>query len=326
MNKDFKRFLPDRFVVGILLMVLLGWLFPGFMGNESPISLSTINKYGVALLFFFYGLRLAPQKLKTDLLNWKLHVATQSITFIFFPLLVLLVYPFFCNTEYFQFWLAIFFMSTLPSTVSSSVVMVSIARGNIPGAIFNASISGILGIIFTPLWMGFFLDASIADFNLGQTLFDLFLQILAPIIFGLLLNKYWGAWALKHKKKMALFDKLVILSIVFDSFSSSFANRIFDSIPLWTILILSLAVIAIFFVVFSFSKWMSRILKFSREDQITFVFCGSKKSLVHGSVMASVFFAGSSGGGLFLVPIMIYHVFQLFYISLVAKKIGDESR
>jgi len=38
--------------------------------------------------------------------------------------------------------------------------------------------------------------------------------------------------------------------------------------------------------------------------------------------MAGVIFAGSSTGSIFLVPIMIYHAFQLFYISLVAQKLG----
>lgn len=326
MNFNYKKFLPDRFVLGILLMILLAWLFPSFGSKGGLIPLATINKYGVVILFFFYGLRLSPGKLKSDLLNWKLHVATQSVTFIVFPLLVLCAYPFFRNTAYMDFWLAVFFMSALPSTVSSSVVMVSIARGNIPGAIFNASISGLLGIVFTPVWMGFFLNVSMANFDLGEILFDLLLQILAPIVFGLLLNRFFGNWAVTHKKQTAVFDKAIILSIVFESFSSSFANKIFASISLWSILALSIAVIALFFIVFHFSTWMSKMLKFNREDQITFIFCGSKKSLVHGSVMASVFFAGSISGGLFLVPIMIYHAFQLFYISLVAKKMGEESR
>ncbi|GAL78303.1 sodium/bile acid symporter family [Algibacter lectus] len=50
----------------------------------------------------------------------------------------------------------VLFLAALPSTVSSSVVMVSMAKGNIPAAIFNASISGIIGVALTPLWMGAF--------------------------------------------------------------------------------------------------------------------------------------------------------------------------
>jgi sodium/bile acid cotransporter 7 len=271
-------------------------------------------------------LRLSPEKLIKDLKNWKLHLTIQLLTFIFIPLVVLLFYPFFKNDGYYLMWLAVFFLAALPSTVSSSVVMVSIARGNIPGAIFNASISGIIGIIITPFWMSFFLKASTTNFDFTKTLTDLVIQILIPVIVGLFLHRFWGKWALKYKNQLSLFDKCVILTIVYNSFSESFTNGIFSSIPNWTLFLLSGAVIALFFVVFGFSNWISKKIGFTREEQITVVFCGSKKSLVHGSVMSSVLFAGSAAASLFLVPIMIYHAFQLFYISIVARRMGKEER
>lgn len=123
-----------------------------------------------------------------------------------------------------------------------------------------------------------------------------------------------------------MFDKSVILCIVYQSFSDSFLNGIFSTISWTELIVLSGSVIAMFFVVFNLTKTLVRLMKFNREDSITVLFCGSKKSLVHGSVMASVLFAGSSAGSIFLVPIMIYHAFQLFYISVVAKRMSKESR
>ena len=321
-----KRFLPDGFITAIISMILLAYLIPGIGAKGSLIELKTVSKYGIMLLFFFYGLRLSPEKMINDLKNWKLHLTIQLLTFIFIPLVVVLFYPFFKNGEYYLMWLAVFFLAALPSTVSSSVVMVSLAKGNIPGAIFNASISGIIGIVITPLWMSFFLKASTTNFDFSKTLIDLVIQILIPVIFGLLLHRFWGKWALKYKNQLSLFDKCVILTIVYSSFSESFTNGIFSSIPNWTLFVLSGAVIALFFIVYGFSNWISKKIGFTREEQITVVFCGSKKSLVHGSVMASVLFAGSAAASLFLVPIMIYHAFQLFYISIVARRIGKEER
>jgi sodium/bile acid cotransporter 7 len=239
---------------------------------------------------------------------------------------VLLFQPIFKGGEYYPLWLAVFFLAALPSTVSSSVVMVSIAKGNIPGAIFNASISGIIGIIVTPLWMGFFLSAVSSDFNFTRILLDLVIQILLPVAFGLFFHRFWGNWAIRNKRWFALFDKSVILTIVYNSFSDSFTNGIFSSIPNWTLVILSGAVIALFFIVYGFSNLISKKIGFTCEEQITVVFCGSKKSLVHGSVFSNVLLAGSTMASLFLVPIMIYHAFQLFYISMVARKMGKEDR
>jgi solute carrier family 10 (sodium/bile acid cotransporter), member 7 len=321
-----KRFLPDSFITAIISMIILAYLIPGIGAKGSMIELKTVSRYGIMLLFFFYGLRLSPEKMVNDLKNWKLHLTIQLLTFIFIPVVVLLFFPFFKNGEYYQMWLAVFFLAALPSTVSSSVVMVSIAQGNIPGAIFNASISGVIGIIITPLWMSFFLKASTTDFDFSKTLIDLVIQILIPVVAGLFLHRLWGKWALKYKSKLSLFDKCVILTIVYNSFSESFTNGIFSSIPNWTLFVLSGAVIALFFIVYGFSNWISKKMGFTREEQITVVFCGSKKSLVHGSVMASVLFAGSAAASLFLVPIMIYHAFQLFYISIVARRMGKENR
>lgn len=324
MFRKIKSYLPDFFIVAIVAMILLAYIFPGIGGEHSPIKLKIVSRYAIMLLFFFYGLRLSPEKLKNDLKNWRLHLTIQLLTFLFFPVVVLLFFPFFSGGEYFTLWLAVFFLSVLPSTVSSSVVMVSIARGNIGGAIFNASISGIIGIVITPLWMGFFLTNAQAGFDFTSTLVDLVVQILLPVILGLIFHRFWGEWAIRNKRWFALFDKSVILMIVYNSFSESFINGVFASIPAYTLLVLSAAVIVLFFVVYAFSTYFSRKAGFTREEQITVIFCGSKKSLVHGSVFASVLFAGLATGGLFLVPIMIYHAFQLFYISIVARRMSKE--
>jgi len=318
----YRTYLPDGFITGIILMILLAWLIPGIGGENYLLHLKDLIKYGIALLFFFYGLRLSPEKLKDDLKNWRLHLIIQSITFVVFPFLVLLFRPLLKGTENEVLWLAVFFLAALPSTVSSSVVMVSIAEGNIPSAIFNASISGVIGILITPLWMGVFLEKQDADFAFGEVLRDLVINILIPVIVGLFMHRYWGKWATRNKRYLSLFDKSVILCIVYRSFSDSFLNGIFSGISWTELILLSGSVIALFFVVFNLTKWITKLMKFNREDSITVLFCGSKKSLVHGSVMASVIFAGSTSGGIFLVPVMIYHAFQLFYISVVARRMS----
>lgn len=324
--KSLKKYLPDGFITGIILMIILAYLIPGIGREGSAIELKVLIRYGISLLFFFYGLRLSPEKLKNDLGNWRLHLIIQSITFIVFPLVVLAFRPLLRGTENEILWLAVFFLAALPSTVSSSVVMVSIAEGNIPSAIFNASVSGVIGILITPLWMGIFLEKQSEAFAFGEVLQDLVVQILIPVFVGLLLHRFWGAWAIRNKRYLSLFDKSVILTIVYHSFSNSFMNGIFLSIRLHDLLLLGASVIALFFFIFEGTKMVTRLMHFNREDRITVLFAASKKSLVHGSVMASVLFAGTTIGSLFLVPVMIYHAFQLFYISIIARRYGREKR
>ncbi|MDQ3394512.1 MAG: bile acid:sodium symporter, partial [Bacteroidota bacterium] len=59
------------------------------------------------------------------------------------------------------------------------------------------------------------------------------------------------------------------------------------------------------------------------DDKITALFCGSKKSLVQGSVMAKVLFINNSALGIILLPIMLYHALQLIASSIIAQKMAN---
>src|SRR5690606_18218439 len=155
----------DKFVLFIIVVIGIAYLFPTWGTKKSSIPLDTISAIGISLIFFFYGLKLSPEKLKAGLKNWKLHLLVQASTFLIFPLIVLACRPLLQTQEQETIWLGFFFLAALPSTVSSSVVMVSMAKGNLPAAIFNASISGIVGIAVTPLWMGLFVNDAQTDFD-----------------------------------------------------------------------------------------------------------------------------------------------------------------
>jgi sodium/bile acid cotransporter 7 len=58
-------------------------------------------------------------------------------------------------------------------------------------------------------------------------------------------------------------------------------------------------------------------------DEITAVFCGSKKSLANGIPMAKILFAGNAALGLIVLPTMIYHQLQLIVCSALARRYAD---
>ena len=313
----------DKFVLAILVAIVVAYFFPQWGIATSPIPLDTISAVGIALIFFLYGLKLSPQKLKAGLGNYKLHLLVQACTFLVFPLVVLLFRPLIQNAEHELLWLSFFFLAALPSTVSSSVVMVSIAKGNIPAAIFNASISGIIGIVITPLWMGLFIDDMQTDFDFTEIYTKLVLQILAPVILGLLLQRFWGAFIQKHTKKLTLFDKSIILLIIYKSFATSFNDGIFSGVSLFDLAILVVGVLFLFVLVYMLTGRIATALGFSIEDRITAQFCGTKKSLVHGTVFSKIIFGGMPGLGLVLLPLMIFHASQIMIISAIASRFAN---
>lgn len=313
----------DGFIVALICAIVLAWFVP-ITDSALNTKLETATDIGITLIFLFYGLKLSPRQMKEGLTNYKLHILIQTTTFLLFPLLILCFLPFIKNAEMQLLWMALFFMAALPSTVSSSVVMVSIAKGNIPAAIFNASLSGLLGVIITPMWIAVFMSTSGNDFNLADSIVSLLLKIILPVCIGLLLNKRLGFIAQKHKQILAIFDKSVILAIVYQSFSSSFSEDVFSGFKLNFIIYTIAITIGIFVGVYFISNYFALKLGFSREDRITATFCGSKKSLVHGSVMAKVLFKDMATQGVFIVPIMLYHSIQLVIISFIAQKKGHD--
>ncbi len=316
----------DGFILGLLLVILLAYQWPSIGAKEGLLPLPEIATYGVSLIFFFYGLRLDPEKLRAGLRNWRLHLLVHGTTFLLFPLLILVARLLWENQDNEWLWLGIFFLAALPSTVSSAVVMVSIAGGNIPAAIFNASISSLIGILMTPLWMSLVMQSTAADFDFWTIISRLLLQVLLPVVLGMVLRPRLGTLAERHRQKLRYFDQAIILLIVYTSFCESFAEEMFSGYSAGDLLRLSAGMLVLFLLVCALTYGISQLLRFNREDRITAVFCGSKKSLVHGSVMAKVLFPGSKIVGIILLPIMLYHALQLVAVSMMAQALAQRQK
>lgn len=305
----------DRFVLAILMATVVAYFFPQI---DKSVPVSAIAQIGVFFIFFFYGLKLSAEKLKAGLKNWRLHLLVQVTTFLVFPLLVLLLYPVLQTEEQKNLWLAFLFLAALPSTVSSSVVMVSMAKGNVPAAIFNASISGLIGVAITPLWMSSFIPATTHSIDLSDVYLNLVTQILLPVVLGILLQRFLGHYAITYSKQLSVFDKSVILLIIYKSFAESFEGNVFTTVSLADLLLIAGATTLLFFLVYTLTGYFAKLLKFSTEDSITLQFCGTKKSLVHGTVFSKILFENSTAVGIILLPIMVFHAIQILIVSIIA--------
>jgi sodium/bile acid cotransporter 7 len=312
----------DSFVFAVVVIIVVAYFFPKLGQSESNFPLETISNVGISLIFFFYGLKLSPEKFKAGILNWKLHLLVQFSTFLLFPLIILAFYPLVRNENGQILWIAFLFLAALPSTVSSSVVMVSIARGNLPAAIFNASISGLIGIIVTPLWIDLFLTDTVNNSELANIYLKLIIKILVPVIIGISLQKYLGKFATKNIRYLNLFDKSIILLIVYKSFAESFEDKVFKSLGIEYIIIVTSATIALFFLVYILIGYFSCILKFNLKDKITAQFCGTKKSLMHGTVFSKILIPESVSLGIVLLPLMLFHAIQILIISFIATRLA----
>lgn len=307
----------NGFLLGIFAAIGLAYLIPQLGSGNSIIPWKPIINWGIALVFFFYGVKLNPEQIKAGLSNWRLHLLIQGATFLLFPSLVYLLLPFLPWVKQ-DFVLGVIYLSALPSTVSASVVMVSIAKGNIPAAIFNASISSLLGMVITPAWMGVLAETTGAQVDFLPTFLELCFKVILPVVLGVLLHGSLYPKLKSHLIRLKYVDQTVIMIIVFTSFSESFSQGIFAPYSSSTLGLLALTMLGIFIfsilVIWGFSGWLG----FRFQDRITALFCGSKKSLVHGVVIGKVIFPDAALLGLVLLPVMLYHIQQLILGSVLA--------
>ncbi len=310
----------DGFLAGMAAAVALAWLYPEPGARGGWLYPEILTKAGVALIFFLHGAALSFAALKAGTLRWRLHLVVQLCTFLLFPAIGL-VFLFVAGgsiTE--DLRIGVFFLCALPSTVSSSVALTAVARGNVPAAVFNATLSSLLGVLLTPLWMGLLLKTAGGRLDLGSVMLDLVIWLILPLVAGQLMRPLIGAFVGRHKKRVALVDRGTILLLVYTSFCDSVKEGVWSSQGWGTLALTAIGATLLFFVVMGIVGVVCDRLGFPVEDRITAVFCGSKKTLASGVPMAQIIFGAHPGIGLILLPIMIYHSLQLVICGVLAER------
>lgn len=309
---------PDWFLLGIVVSLALAWLFPEAGAKGGLLAPELTNKLGVALVFYLHGLTLSLAALKQGMLLFRLHLLVQLTTFLVFPLLALALYHATRGLLPEGFRAGIVYLGALPSTVSSSVALTAAARGNVPAAVFNATVSSLLGVVATPLWLALVLGASGRSLPFGGVVLDLCVLLILPLVLGQLSRPWLAAFAARHKAKLGVVDRVTILFLVYTSFCDSVKGRVWSEHGLSLVLV-TVALSALLLVtVLSFTTGSAKLLRFSTEDRIAAVFCGSKKTLASGVPMAQLIFGADPALGLILTPILVYHPLQLVVCGVLA--------
>ena len=310
----------DWFLAGMAAAVGLAWLFPEPGAAGGWMHPEVLTKVGVAVVFFLHGVGLPFAALKAGTLRWPLHLTVQACTFLLFPLMGLGLLALVGAYLPAGLRLGFFYLCALPSTVSSSVALTAAAKGNVPAAVFNATLSALLGVVLTPLWLAANATAGGAGIPLGPVILDLVIWLVLPLTAGQLLRPWLGGWATRNKKFTQKVDRGTVLLLVYTSFCDSVKHGVWTGQG-WETLATAVAGSALLLTAaLLFTSTVCRVLGFSEEDRIAAVFCGSKKTLASGVPMAALIFGASADTGLILVPIMIYHPLQLVVCGLLASR------
>ena len=315
-----KRTAKDWFLQGMVSAVVLASLFPQLGSTGGLLRVDRVANIGIFLIFFFHGLAISPQSLKAGMLRLKLHVAVQGFTFCVFPVLGLVAHAAAGRWLPADLMLGFFYLCALPSTISSSVAMTAIAKGNVPAAIFNATLSSLLGIFATPIIVGLVAATGEHHLSLQDAILNIAKLLLLPFALGQLLRPVLYRWFSRYERHINNFDRVVILVLVLQAFSDSVRSGLWTAHGPGLLLLAMLGSGVLLGIVLLLTWRTARLLGFDTEDEITLVFCGSKKTLASGVPMAKILFGSHPGLGVIVLPIMFYHQLQLFVCSGLAAR------
>lgn len=321
----FKRLLDklkiEPYVIALFSMVVLASVLP--VRGVAAEGLSIIVKLAIALLFFLHGAKLSREAVVAGVTHWRLHLTILAFTFVMFPVLGLVASKLGVLSS--TLAAGMLFLCCLPSTVQSSIAFTSIARGNVAAAVCAASASNLFGIFITPVLVGVLMHTQGGAAGGWKSIQDIVVQLLLPFIVGQLARPLVSKWIEKHKQLVGYVDRGSILLVVYAAFSEAVVGGIWSRVSALEMVALFITCCALLAVVLAATTYGARALGFSKEDEITIIFCGSKKSMATGVPMAGILFPGATAG-IIVLPLMIFHQIQLMACSVIAQHYATRPR
>jgi sodium/bile acid cotransporter 7 len=311
------RFLPENLTLLMFGVVLLGSLLP--CAGQTAVVFNHLTTLMIGILFFMHGAKLPREAVLAGITHWRLHVTVLLCTFALFPLLGVLLKPALLLVITPDLYIGILFLCVLPSTVQSSIAFTAVARGNVSAAVCSASVSNLLGIFLTPLLVSLLFSSTLVGHSSLDAVLKIVYQLLLPFIAGQIARRWLAVWIERHKASLKIIDQSSILMVVYVAFSEAVVQGLWKQVPSSMLLMLLGISACMLAIIIGMTTYGSRRLGFDKEDEITIVFCGSKKSLASGVPMAKVLFA-SHTVGLVLLPLMIFHQLQLMVCAVLAQR------
>jgi sodium/bile acid cotransporter 7 len=158
-----------------------------------------------------------------------------------------------------------------------------------------------------------------------QQVGSIMMQLLVPFVAGHLSRPWIGNWVAKHKKWIGKTDQTSILLVIYTAFSEAVRHGIWHKVGLGSLLFIVVVSLVLLAIVITINMFVARRLGFSKADEITIVFCGSKKSLANGIPMANILFPVATVG-MMVLPLMIFHQLQLMICAVLARRYQKETQ
>lgn len=314
------RLRVDGFLLALFAAIALAAWRPDLGATGGVLRLDRLVGFAIAVVFFLHGATLPTESLARGARNWRLHVLVHGATFVFLPLLGLAAYAIAGPWLPPALALGLYYACVVPSTISSAVALTAVAGGNVPAAVFNATLSGVLGVFATPALASLVATTAGIDLHVVDAVRTVLLNVLLPLLLGQLVRPFVAGFLGRHRSATAFADRASIVLIVYGAFCDSFVAGVWQGARWWSLAIAVCAMASVLAIATVALHYAARALRFPPDDVAVAVFCGSQKSLASGMPIANVLFGHHPGLGLVVLPMIVYHQLQLVLGAMLARR------
>lgn len=311
--------IPDRFIIVLLAMVGVAALLPA--RGAALDWLAAISTICIVMLFFVHGARLSRSAVIGGFTRLRLHLVIVGFTFLVFPLLGLALTGIAARWIEPSFVPGILFLCALPTTVASSIAMVSMAKGNVAASVIAAALSSMLGVVLTPLMFAALLSTAGAPIDLSG-IGKVVLILAVPFAIGHLCRPLAGAWIEAHPALGRSLDRLTILLAIYVALSAAVGGGLLEGFGLDRFLWLLAAMLILLVLVIGTAVLIAQLFRFDYGDGTALLFAAMQKSVISGTPMARILFPGAEAG-LIIVPLLVYYVPMMTVSAIMAARMGS---
>lgn len=361
--------LDQWFFVLLGIFVMLAYFFPEFAKLHGTLKAEYVISYGaVALIFLISGLSMLTKDLVKNMLNWRAHFTVLSMSFLITSAIIYGIASGIDranNGATIDRYLLVGMIVThaCPTTVSSNVVMTKQAHGNDVLTLCEVFIGNILGAFITPALVQLYLQGQWAFGNPSRqpngpdlTIQELYanvmkqlgLSVFVPLFVGQVVQNVLPKqtkWTLTTFKLNKV-GSFMLIMIMWQSFSTAFAQKAFSSVSHASIIFICFFNIGIYllFTVFAYmyarpypikmllktppNESSSKTYKilynifnpfyYDKRDTVAVMLCGPAKTAALGvSLITSQYGSDNQNLGILLVPLVLYQAEQVFTAQIL---------
>lgn len=206
-------------------------------------------------------------------------------------------------------------MSCVPPTLSSGIVMVETAEGNVMLGVIMTVFYNLIGVLTMPLMLGWILSSGT---KIETDPLKMFVQLLLFVVVPFMVG--YGAKKLLKKKAhpvMGYIPSACVIILILSFFSSAHAQ--FKSYPLTVLFLAGAAGVIMRIALMAILWYGGKLLKMSAQDRKAAIFTAGSKTLTIALTLLAIL---KIGDGPAVIPCMVFYFLQSMIDASLAGKMG----